>query len=469
MSEQMKFKYAVSVRFQNSRKPYTFGCNDETIAYGDFVVVETIRGLELGEVVSSLADASLLNSATPLKPVVRKAEYEDKVAAKENKEAAKTAMEQCAACIAKLKLDMNLISAEYTLDRSKIVFVYVSENRVDFRELLKELAAIFHCRIELRQIGPRDKAKLVGGLGSCGMETCCSRYLNSFDVVSINMAKNQLLALNIPKLSGQCGKLMCCLKYEDEAYTELREGLPKQNAQVEYEGKMYRMTSMNVITRTCKLENRETALYITLDDLIEKGTFKKREVKPAPKPEVSDEKPVKAEKVEKTEVQAEEAAPEKVSAPEAKSEEKAEAPAKKERPQRPNRPKQRDGKQRPARPEKQENAQPNPESQEKAEAKANPESKEKGERRERPERKERPQRPKNNKPNHPKQDETANTKPAAQGEKRSFKKPKTDETEVKAQEKSAETGEKKQHRRPHRGHRRPNKPNENGTAAKAES
>ena len=437
MSEQqMEFKYAVSVIFHNSRKPYTFGCNDETVAYGDFVVVETVRGLELGEVVSSLADASLLKTNTPLKPVVRKAEYEDKQAAKENREAAKTAMEQCAQCIRKLKLDMNLISAEYTLDRSKIVFVYVSENRVDFRELLKELAAIFHCRIELRQIGPRDKAKLVGGLGSCGMETCCSRYLNSFDVVSINMAKNQLLALNIPKLSGQCGKLMCCLKYEDEAYTELREGLPKQNAQVEYEGKMYRMTSMNVITRTCKLENRETALFITLDELIEKGTFKKREVKNAKVQNVQQSQNNDSEENKSA------AKNEEVSIAEAaevqqtiKQEEIKEEEVKPFRKDKPHRPKKDRAKEKPAGVEMSEH-------QEKKEVseQIKPERKEKPDRKERFEKKEH-----FNKKERVEKQESAE-KP--QGEKRSFKK-------VKSEEPVQENAEKKPHRPHHRHHRKP--------------
>ena len=442
MSEQqMEFKYAVSIRFQNSRKPYTFGCNDETIAYGDFVVVETVRGLELGEVVSSLADASLLKTNTPLKPVVRKAEYEDKQAAKENKVAAKEALEQCNACIEKLKLDMNLISAEYTLDRSKIVFVYVSENRVDFRELLKELAAIFHCRIELRQIGPRDKAKLVGGLGSCGMETCCSRYLNSFDVVSINMAKNQLLALNIPKLSGQCGKLMCCLKYEDEAYTDLREGLPKQNAQVEYEGKMYRMTSMNVITRTCKLENRETALYITIDELIEKGTFKKREVKGA-KPQVQMEE---AQVEEMTPVQ--EAPAPKTEEAEVKAESVEEVkPVKKDKPQRPKKErKEKQPKEEKAETEQTEKTEKKEEAVQ--ERKEKPEKQHRHERKDRPAHKEHKNRPQ-------KQETPAENRP--QGEKRSFKKVKTEETA----EKVEETSEKKHHRPHHKGHRHHNKPAE---------
>jgi len=277
MSElnQENFKYIASVRFQNTRKPYTFGTNDETLEYGDFVVVETARGKELGEMISSLRDASSFNGQTALKPIERKATYEDKVMHEENKELAKDALKKCAECIQNLNLDMNLISCEYTLDRSKVIFVYVSENRVDFRELLKDLTQVFKCRIELRQIGPRDKAKMVGGLGACGLETCCSRFLDNFDVVSINMAKNQLLALNIPKLSGQCGKLMCCLKYEDELYKELRQGLPKMNAQMEYEGKVYRLTSMNVITGQCKLENKENAVFLSIEEMMAKATVKK--------------------------------------------------------------------------------------------------------------------------------------------------------------------------------------------------
>lgn len=275
------YRYVVSVRFKNSRKAYSFGANDETLEYGDYVVVETIRGVEMGEIISSLRDVSMHTQNTPLKPVLRKATRHDREMYAENKDLAKEALARCQEAVARLKLDMNLISCEYTLDRSKIIFVYVADERVDFRELLKELAGIFKCRIELRQIGPRDKAKIIGGLGTCGMETCCSRFMDDFDVVSINMAKNQLLALNIQKLSGQCGKLMCCLKFEDENYKQLRAGLPKMNAQVEYEGKLYRVTSMNVINGTAKLENRENVQFITLADLMEKGVFRRPEAQNA--------------------------------------------------------------------------------------------------------------------------------------------------------------------------------------------
>ena len=212
------YKYIAFVSFKDSKKIYTFGTDVDEYRVGDDVVVETIRGLELGKIVKETE--TFLSNGMEIKPITRKATERDLKQAQENVEKAAKAMEICAECIRKLGLDMNLIEAEYTLDCSKIIFVYVADERVDFRELLKELASIFKCRIELRQIGPRNKSKIIGGLGTCGMETCCSRFMNDFDVVSINMAKNQLLALNIQKLSGQCGKLMCCLKFEDSQYND---------------------------------------------------------------------------------------------------------------------------------------------------------------------------------------------------------------------------------------------------------
>lgn len=271
---QSDFKYYVSIRFKNTKKAYSFGCDESmAIKYGDDVVVETARGMELGKVISDVREI-IAPLPIPLKPILRVATRKDIEDAAENEELAKEALVKCQECVSRLKLEMNLISSEYTLDRAKIIFVYVADERVDFRELLKELASIFKCRIELRQIGPRDKAKIVGGIGPCGNETCCSRFLSDFDVVSINMAKNQLLALNIQKLSGQCGKLMCCLKYEDDLYKELKEGLPKMNSQVEYEGKIYRITSMNVINRIVKLENKETSLFLGFDEAIANGLKK---------------------------------------------------------------------------------------------------------------------------------------------------------------------------------------------------
>lgn len=263
--KQRVYPFISFISFKESKKIYTFGCEEDIYRVGDYVVVETIRGLELGKIVKETQ--RFIPNGLEIKPVIRKATEKDLQQVEVNKEKAKKALETCHACIQKLGLDMHLIEAEYTLDCSKIIFVYVADERVDFRELLKELAAIFKCRIELRQIGPRNKAKIIGGLGKCGMETCCSRFLNDFDVVSINMAKNQLLALNIQKLSGQCGKLMCCLKYEDGQYKKLREGLPKLNSQVEYKGNKYRITSMNVLLQQVKIENKEDVQFLDFKEL----------------------------------------------------------------------------------------------------------------------------------------------------------------------------------------------------------
>lgn len=261
------FKYLAFVSFKESKKIYTFGTDSDEFKVEDTVVVETVRGLELGTIVKESEIFIAPTNGMEIKPIIRKATPKDIQTVEANVEKAKVAMRICDEHIKKLELDMNLIEAEYTLDCSKIIFVYVSDERVDFRELLKALAGEFKCRIELRQIGPRNKSKIVGGLGMCGMETCCSRFLNDFDVVSINMAKNQLLALNIQKLSGQCGKLMCCLKYEDNQYKKLREGLPKLNSQIEYQGKRYRVTSLNVLLKQAKIENKEDVQFLDFKEL----------------------------------------------------------------------------------------------------------------------------------------------------------------------------------------------------------
>ena len=267
----------LSVRFETTNKSYTFSTSDTEIKNGDMVVVETQRGLECGQVVSDPFDKT--DITFEIKPVIRKANEEDLKQLERNRNDAVQAKQICQEESDKLNLDMNVISAEYTLDRAKVTFTYLADDRVDFRELLKVLASIFHCRIDLRQVGTRDKAKMVSGIGVCGRELCCARFIGDFDRISINMAKNQLLALNVQKLSGQCGNLMCCLRFEDEAYKELRKELPKLNSQVEYEGERYRITSMNVIAKNCKLENPEHAIFISLDDLISKGKYNKVKAK----------------------------------------------------------------------------------------------------------------------------------------------------------------------------------------------
>lgn len=278
----ISYPYAVAIRFRNAGKPYSFGTYDANIVKGDWVVVETAQGVEMGQAEADALSVKKYSLHMPEKPVLRIASQADMDDYAENLVAEEEAYAICEEEISALELQMNLLSAQYTLDRAKILFVYVADQRVDFRELLKRLGTRLHCRIELRQIGERDKAKMVGGIGLCGMECCCRRFKNHFDVISINMAKNQLLALNIEKLSGMCGKLMCCLKYEDQDYKEMTEGLPKMGSQVEYEGKIYRITGMNVMNSEAKLENREMALFISFDELREKGISRKGVVQQKP-------------------------------------------------------------------------------------------------------------------------------------------------------------------------------------------
>lgn len=264
--KEFDFPYLVYIQFEESKKPYSFGAH-EKYHVNDMVVVETVRGQEIGKVCVPAIPFDPKKVKGECKPIVRKASQADLEQKEKNKEKAKHAMEICAACIRHLDLDMHLISCEYTLDCAKVIFMYVSDERVDFRQLLKDLAHQLHCRIELRQIGPRNKAKMVGGIGNCGMECCCSRFLSEFDTVSINMAKNQMLALNISKLSGQCGKLMCCLRYENDEYTQLKKGLPKLNSQIVFEGNKYRISSMKVLQKQAKLENREEVRFVSFDEL----------------------------------------------------------------------------------------------------------------------------------------------------------------------------------------------------------
>lgn len=267
--QSTSFKYAIGVSFKKALQVYYFGTNDENLKDNTPVVVETSRGLELGTTNGNLKLVENLALKTELKPIIRIATNEDLKKAKENEEAAVKTQEICLQSINELKLGMHLISSEYTLDATKVIFTYVADERVGFRELLKVLAQKLHCRIELRQIGARDRSKSVGGLGPCGLPLCCSSFLTDFEGISINMAKNQLLALNIAKLSGQCGKLVCCLKYENELYSELKKGLPKLGQKVIYNDVEYKITSMNVLSRTMKLDNKENSLFITIDEFLE--------------------------------------------------------------------------------------------------------------------------------------------------------------------------------------------------------
>ena len=254
------------VRFNNVGKSYFFS-TDLDVHKGDKVVVETIRGLELGELISELKDISEFNLDTELKRVKRRANRADLDLFEFNKTKAMKSLEICKTIVNEYKLDMHLVNCEYTLDASKVIFMYTSESRVDFRELLKELASVFKCRIELRQIGPRDKSKIVGGSGSCGLPLCCSSFLGEFDGVTINMAKNQMLAINIDKISGACGRLLCCLKYEDEAYTIEKRRFPKLGSRVRFEDKIVKVIGLNVISDLVKIDYDGNISFVSLNDI----------------------------------------------------------------------------------------------------------------------------------------------------------------------------------------------------------
>ena len=269
------YPYMIPVRFESSNRSYSFGAYDDACHKGDWVVVETQKGLELAQATDDAKKTDFFHSHVPMKPIKRIATSRDRTMYEENKQYSREAFHVCENEIKNLGLNMHLMSAEYMLDRQHILFLYKADQRVDFRELLHRLNARLQCRIELRQIGDRDKARMVGGIGMCGMECCCSRFKTHMDVISINMAKTQLLALNTEKLSGMCGKLMCCLKYENDTYKELTEGLPKIGAHVEYDGVMYRVSSMNVMNDSARLENSETFQEVTLEDLREKAIVRK--------------------------------------------------------------------------------------------------------------------------------------------------------------------------------------------------
>ena len=216
----------VVVKFKKSGKLYYFDPAGLKIPRGSYVVVETARGVELGVVTSPNKEINDESIVSPLKPVLRLATEKDLETAKNNEQKEKEAFKICLEKIAARKLDMKLVDVEYTFDQSKILFYFTSDGRVDFRELVKDLASVFRVRIELRQIGVRDEAKMLGGLGICGRKLCCASHLGGFEPVSIKMAKEQNLSLNPTKISGTCSRLMCCLKYEQEAYEDLLKTTP---------------------------------------------------------------------------------------------------------------------------------------------------------------------------------------------------------------------------------------------------
>ena len=216
----------IGVRFRNAGKIYYFDPKKLPIKKGDHVIVETARGIEYGSVVADAREVTDDQVVQPLKPVIRIANADDNARAQRNKEKEKEAFRICLEKIRKHKLEMKLIDTEYTFDNNKVLFYFTADGRIDFRELVKDLASVFKTRIELRQIGVRDETKVVGGVGICGRELCCHTFLSEFAPVSIKMAKEQNLSLNLTKISGVCGRLMCCLKNEEDTYEYLNSRLP---------------------------------------------------------------------------------------------------------------------------------------------------------------------------------------------------------------------------------------------------
>ena len=222
----------VNVRFHDAGKSYKFSCDNMKLNIGDAVMVETSLGLDLAHVVEEAYDLDTKNFQEEILPVLRLASDKEIERYQVKKEKEKEAYEKCQMFIDKHKLNMNLVDAVFAFDGKKIVFFFTSDNRVDFRELVKDLAAAFKARIELRQIGSRDQAKLVGGIGVCGRELCCCTFLDHFAPVSLRMARDQGLSLNPTKLNGSCGRLMCCLQFEKEAYDDAHKRLPKNGKKI---------------------------------------------------------------------------------------------------------------------------------------------------------------------------------------------------------------------------------------------
>lgn len=238
-------------------KVYYFDPNSEKLSADDHVVVETARGVECGEVAMANRDVADDSIVQPLKKVIRKATKDDLRRVAENELKAKNAFTQCEKKIAERGLEMKLVDVEYTFDNSKILFYFTADGRVDFRELVKDLAGMFRTRIELRQIGVRDEAKMIGGLGICGRPFCCGSFLGGFQPVSIKMAKEQGLSLNPVKISGTCGRLMCCLKYEQEAYEDLLKTAPKNESFVDTPDGRGTVTEVNLLRQCVKVRMEE--------------------------------------------------------------------------------------------------------------------------------------------------------------------------------------------------------------------
>lgn len=279
----------IGVRFRQAGKIYFFSPGKLHIKKGDKVIVETARGVEFGRVVSAPREVPDEEIMQPLKSVIRIATEEDKRNEEKNREKEKEAFDICQEKIRKHNLDMKLINAEYTFDNNKVLFYFTADGRIDFRELVKDLAAVFRTRIELRQIGVRDETKIRGGIGICGRPLCCHTYLSEFAPVSIKMAKEQNLSLNPTKISGVCGRLMCCLTNEEETYEELNSRLPAIGDYVTTrDGLKGEVQSVSVLRQQVKV-------VVTLDDEKEIRDYKVDELRFKPRKRKNDMKLTKEE------------------------------------------------------------------------------------------------------------------------------------------------------------------------------
>ena len=253
-------KKVVGVSFNDSNKIYYFMFGNLKVNRDDYVIVETEKGLQFGNVTTSVIEVDEKKLNKELKKIVRIATSDDFETNEKNLLESSKALKDAEKFVKQLNLDMRILNANFTFDRKQLIFNFMADERVDFRELAKKLAGIYKTRIELRQIGVRDKAKCVGGYGQCGKKLCCATFLNDINSVSINMAKNQNLALNPQKINGVCGRLMCCLSYENDNYSEYKKGLPKIGEKINYKDEKCKVINVDIFNRTYKIETPDSKI-----------------------------------------------------------------------------------------------------------------------------------------------------------------------------------------------------------------
>lgn len=257
-------KEVIGVSFTEGKRIYYFDPANIKLNFGDDVIVETERGLQYGKIATLIVEKNEKSLNMPLKRIIRIATKDDRKKHELNLNEEKKAMKECEKLIKKYNLNMKVIDANFTFDKEQLMYHFLSDSRIDFRNLAKELAGIFKTRIELRQIGVRDKAKEIGGIGPCGRTLCCTDYLVNFDSVSINMAKNQNLSLNPNKINGSCGRLLCCLRYENDVYEEYRKSLPNLGDKVKYNEKNGKVVELNILKKSYTILTDDDE-YLTIE------------------------------------------------------------------------------------------------------------------------------------------------------------------------------------------------------------